>query len=262
MGGISTCSVGNVSGQEIAEVCVNELALFGGGGGGILGAKLLGWRTACAVEIDPDARRVLLDRQRDGILPAFPIWDDVQTFDGRGWCGHIDVVTGGFPCQDISDAGSGLGLAGARSGLWRHFKRIIREVRPRFVLVENSGAITHRGLHAVLGDLAGMGFDAEWGVFKACARGAPQVRRRMFILAYADGHHGAQRLRSWEAFEGPLSFECSPTLRADWLGTTSRVARSGSGVADRVDRTRIIGNGQVPRVVVTAWQTLSRQAVS
>ncbi len=239
---------------------MNELALFGGGGGGILGAKILGWRTVCAVEIDPDARRVLLDRQRDGILPAFPIWDDVRTFDGRGWVGHIDVVTGGFPCQDISSAGTGKGLDGERSGLWRHMARIIREVRPRFVLVENSAALKRRGIETVLSDLAGMGFDAEWGVFSACAWGAPQVRRRLFLLAYADGDDGKERLRSWSAFEGPLSFECSDEMRGNWLGTTSEHARSGSGVADRVDRTRIIGNGQVPRVVAAAWQTLLNQA--
>jgi DNA (cytosine-5)-methyltransferase 1 len=241
---------------------MNELALFAGGGGGILGAKILGWRTVCAVEIDPHARRVLLDRQRDGVLPRFPIWDDVRTFDGRGWAGYIDVVTAGFPCQDISAAGTGKGLDGERSGLWRDAARIIREVRPRFIFLENSGAITHRGLHAVLGDLARMGFDAEWGVFKACAWGAPQMRRRMFLLAYADGDDGKKRLRSWEAFEGPLSFERSGEMRSNWLGATSEHARSGSGVADRVDRTRIIGNGQVPRVVAAAWQTLLKQATN
>ena len=97
---------------------MNELALFAGGGGGILGTKILGWRTVCAVEIDPHARNLLLSRQRDGMLPRFPIWDDVQTFDGRGWEGQIDVVTGGFPCQDISAAGRGAGIEGDQSGLW------------------------------------------------------------------------------------------------------------------------------------------------
>ena len=86
---------------------VNELALFAGAGGGILGGKLLGWRTVCAVEWEPYPASVLCARQNDGFLPPFPIWDDVQTFDGKPWRGIVDVVSGGFPCQDISVAGGG-----------------------------------------------------------------------------------------------------------------------------------------------------------
>lgn len=91
---------------------MNELALFAGAGGGILGGHLLGWRTVCAVEFNPYAASVLVARQNDGILPAFPVWDDVQTFDGHPWRGLVDVVSGGFPCQDISAAGTGAGIAG------------------------------------------------------------------------------------------------------------------------------------------------------
>jgi len=163
---------------------MNELALFAGAGGGILGGSLLGWRTVCAVEIDPYAQRVLLARQRDGILSPFPIWDDVRTFDGHPWAGHVDIVSGGFPCQDISAAGKGAGIDGERSGLWSEFARIIREVRPRFVLVENSPMLTSRGLGRVLGDLAELGFDAEWGVLGADDAGAPHIRKRIWILAY------------------------------------------------------------------------------
>jgi DNA (cytosine-5)-methyltransferase 1 len=95
---------------------MNELALFAGAGGGILGGELLGWRTICAVERDPYAASVLLARQNDGLLPPFPVWDDVCTFDGRPWRGRVDVVSGGFPCQDISAAGKGAGITGERSG--------------------------------------------------------------------------------------------------------------------------------------------------
>jgi DNA (cytosine-5)-methyltransferase 1 len=94
---------------------MREMALFEGAGGGILGGTILGWRTACAVEIDPYARRVLLARQADGCLEPFPIWDDVTTFDGRPWRGRVDVVSGGFPCQDISAGGKGVGIDGAKS---------------------------------------------------------------------------------------------------------------------------------------------------
>jgi DNA (cytosine-5)-methyltransferase 1 len=143
---------------------MNELALFAGAGGGILGGKLLGWRTVCAVEWEPYAAGVLAARQNDKVLEPFPIWDDVQTFDGRPWRGIVDVVSGGFPCQDISSAGKGAGIDGARSGMWGQMARIIREVQPEFALVENSPMLLSRGLGRVLGDLAEMGFDAKWGV--------------------------------------------------------------------------------------------------
>lgn len=162
---------------------LRELALFAGIGGGILGGKLLGWRTVCAVEIEPFCRQVLRARQDEGSLERFPVFDDVRAFDGRAWRGRVDVVSGGFPCQDISCAGKGGGIDAPRSGLWREFARIIREVRPRFALVENSPMLTRRGLSRVLGDLAAAGYDAAWSVLSAADVGAPHLRRRMWIVA-------------------------------------------------------------------------------
>ena len=164
---------------------LRELHLFAGAGGGILGGMLLGHTTVCAVEIEPYCRKVLLQRQRDGILPKFPIWDDVRTFDGRPWKGKVDVVCGGFPCQDISAAGKGAGITGERSGLWSHMARIIGEVQPRYCFVENSPMLTLRGLDRVLFDFAQMGYDAEWGVVGAHHTGAPHKRDRVWILAHA-----------------------------------------------------------------------------
>jgi DNA (cytosine-5)-methyltransferase 1 len=161
---------------------MNELALFAGAGGGILGGHLLGWRTVCAVEWEPYAASVLVARQNDKILPPFPIWDDVQTFDGKPWRGIVDVVSGGFPCQDISAAGKGVGIEGERSGMWGEMARIIHEVRPKFVFVENSPMLTSRGLGRVLGDLATMGFDARWGVLGAANIGANHQRDRIWIV--------------------------------------------------------------------------------
>ena len=151
---------------------MNELALFAGAGGGILGGKLLGWRTVCAVEIDPYRRSVLLARQNDRTLAPFPVWDDIRTFDGRAWRGVVDVVSGGFPCQDISVAGKGAGITGERSGLWGEMRRIIGQVRPRFVLVENSPALTIRGGVRVTADLAGLGYVGRNGVLGADDAGA------------------------------------------------------------------------------------------
>ena len=165
---------------------MNELHLFAGAGGGILGGMLLGHRTVCAVEIEPYCRKILLQRQRDGILPWFPIWDDVRTFDGKPWRGIVDVVCGGFPCQDISAAGKGAGIDGERSGLWGEMARIIGEIRPRIAFVENSPMLTSRGLGRVLGDLSEMGFDARWGVVSAADAGAPHLRERIWILADAE----------------------------------------------------------------------------
>jgi DNA (cytosine-5)-methyltransferase 1 len=169
--------------QQENDGGLRELALFTGAGGGILGGKLLGWRTVCAVEWDAYAASVLVARQNDGCLPPFPVWDDVQTFDGRPWRGRVDVVSGGFPCQDISAAGKGAGIEGERSGMWKHMARIIGEVLPRFVFVENSPLLVGRGLGTVLADLAEMGYDAEWGIVGAHHAGAPHKRDRIWIVA-------------------------------------------------------------------------------
>jgi DNA (cytosine-5)-methyltransferase 1 len=175
---------------------MNELALFAGSGGGILGGKLLGWRTVCAVERDGYARDVLVSRQNDGCLDPFPIWDDVCTFDGKPWRGLVDVVSGGFPCQDISSAGRGAGIGGARSGLWKEMARIIGEVRPAYVWVENSPLLVSRGLGLVLADLAAMGFSAQWGIVGAMHAGAPHRRERIWVMgsnlsnAEHNGRHG------------------------------------------------------------------------
>lgn len=165
---------------------MREIALFAGAGGGILGGHLLGWETICAVERDAYAASVLAQRQNDGILKPFPIWADVCSFDGRPWSGIADVVSGGFPCQDISVAGSGGGIDGLRSGLWSQMARIVGESRPTFVWVENSPALTSRGLGRVLGDLAALGYDTEWMCLSAGECGAPHKRDRIWILAYSD----------------------------------------------------------------------------
>jgi len=162
---------------------MNELALFAGAGGGILGGHLLGWRTVCAVEWEAYPASVLVARQNDKILSPFPIWDDVQTFDGKPWQGIVDVVSGGFPCQDISAAGKGVGITGKRSSMWGHMARIIGEVRPRYAFVENSPMLTSRGLGTVIGDFSEMGYDTEWCVLGASDVGARHQRERIWLIA-------------------------------------------------------------------------------
>ena len=187
---------------------MNELALFAGAGGGILGGVLLGWTCIGAVEIEKYPRQVLLARQCDGILPEFPIWDDVCTFDGKPWRGLVDVVSGGFPCQDISCSGKGVGIGGERSGLWAEMHRIICEIRPRFAFMENSPMLTSRGLGRVLGDLAEIGYDACWTWRTAADCGAPHRRERIWILGmdrHANSlHEQAQR----GVCRGPIANPC------------------------------------------------------
>jgi DNA (cytosine-5)-methyltransferase 1 len=243
---------------------MNELALFAGVGGGILGGHMLGWRTVCAVEIDPYAASILVARQNDGSLHPFPIWDDVRTFDGRPWRGAVDVVSGGFPCQDISVAGTGRGLDGERSGLWREFARIVGEVAPPRVFIENSPRLRTLGLATVLGDLAAMGYDAAWGVLGADAVGAPHQRKRMWIvgnLAHANGERCEERdpapgLRSLGQRPGSGSEAWWGRDPADG-GTEPLVGRVAHGVAHRLDRLRATGNGQVAAVAALAWSELS-----
>ena len=232
---------------------MRELALFAGAGGGILGGRLLGWRTVCAVELDAYARRVLLARQRDGHLEPFAIWDDVRTFDGEPWRGHIDVISGGFPCQDISVAGKGAGLQGSRSGLWREMARIVREVGPRYVFLENSPMLTSRGLDVVLGDLASMGYDARWGVLGARHVGAPHRRDRIWIAAR---HADAGRVRHC-APPRKVQTRRHGVIDGGWWQTEPDVGRVAYGMAARIQRLRALGNGQVPAVAALAWQLLT-----
>jgi DNA (cytosine-5)-methyltransferase 1 len=235
---------------------MNELALFAGAGGGLLASRLLGWRTVCAVEIDKYCQRVLLQRQRDECLERFPIWDDVCTFDGSPWRGSVDIVTGGFPCQDISTAGgpNRLGLNGSKSGLWGEMFRIICEVGPRFLLMENSPALTFRGLNRVLSDLASIRLHARWGVFSAADIGARHERERIWIVGLHRDADSDSTLPQRGIRQPSIE---SIRAMSTWLSAESQMVRKSDGMANRMDRLRAIGNGQVPSVVVRAWNELS-----
>lgn len=242
--------------KSSTDAGLRELALFAGAGGGILGGHLLGWRTVCAVERDAYAAQVLAQRQNDGALKAFPIWSDVCSFDGRPWRGLVDVVSGGFPCQDISVAGNGAGIEGKRSGLWREMARIIGEVRPRFAFVENSPLLVSRGLALVVSDLAEMGYDAKWCIVSASDTGAPHQRERCWVVADS-GKKGLSVSRekpygeNWEQVRG------LPASSGRWPAEPG-MGRVANGLAYRVDRIKALGNGQVPRVAATAFDILSK----
>jgi DNA (cytosine-5)-methyltransferase 1 len=233
---------------------MKTLHLFAGAGGGLLADLILGHEPIGAVEIEPFCCEVLRERKDDGWWPELRVHEtDIRTFDASEYAGRVDCVSGGFPCQDISAAGRGKGLAGERSGLWSEFARVIREVRPRFAFIENSPMLVTRGLDRVLSDLAEMGFDAQWAVISAADVEAPHLRERIWILADAvqsrsQGSRGKCELEHREKRQAPGS---------DWWKPKPDVCRVADGVAHRVDRLKALGNGQVPLQAALAWRILS-----
>jgi DNA (cytosine-5)-methyltransferase 1 len=219
---------------------LNVLSFFSGIGGLELGLERVGMTTVGQVEIDPFCRRVLAKH-----WPEVPKHDDVRTAVDW-WRGEprppVHVLCGGFPCQDVSNAGRRVGIDGARSGLWSWMAHAASELRPRYILVENTPGLLARGMGRVLGDLADLGYDAEWSSVPACAMGAPHPRDRVFILAYPQGQRQGQLRRRWSPEEG-ASYWGVRRPQAE-----PPVTRVADGVPDRVDRLIALGNAVVPQV--------------
>lgn len=223
---------------------MNVLDLFSGIGGFSLGLERAGMRTVAFCEINPFGRRVLNAR-----WPGVPVFDDVRTLTAKRLAADgiaADVICGGFPCQDISSAASNraTGLAGERSGLWGELARLIGEVRPQFAIVENSPNLLAGGrgrwFGRVLGDLAALGYDAEWHCVPAAAVGANHIRDRVWIVAYPQSV-GSRQLRWGERAEKSAA---KRNLR--WQEPEPRVGRVADAVPDRVDRLEAIGNAVAP----------------
>ena len=241
---------------------MNELALFAGAGGGILAAELQGIETVCAVERDAYAAAVLAQRQTDGHIKPFPIWSDITTFDGIPWRGVVDIVSGGFPCQDISVAGGGKGINGSRSGMWSEMRRVIGEVQPTQVRIENSPAIIIRGLERIIQDLAAMGYVGRWGVLGAGAiNGVCEGERFWCVATKAD----SAMLESMDVQKHiqPYSEESRRRQHTRAISAMlsqddySALKRNSNDVADGMDRLKAIGNGQNPVLAATAFRILS-----
>lgn len=163
---------------------LNGLDLFTGIGG--LTLALGGWvRPIAYCERDRYCHAVLLSRMQLGELPNAPIWDDITTLRKTMLPGHVDIVYGGFPCQDISAAGNGIGLGGGRSGLFQHIARLVQETNPHFVFLENVPAIRTRGLNGVIQTFTELGYDCRWTIVSAAEVGAPHLRKRWFLLAHS-----------------------------------------------------------------------------
>ncbi len=177
---------------------MNVLDLFSGIGGFSLGLERTGgFRTVAFCEIEPYCRAVLRKH-----WPAVPCFEDVRSLHASDMPEPIDVICGGFPCQDISVAGKGAGIEGTRSGLWSEYARLVGEIRPRYVIVENVAALLGRGMGRVLGDLAALGYDAEWQIISAAEVGAPHLRERVWIVAWdAAGNRSRKvgEISPWES---------------------------------------------------------------
>ena len=291
------------------------LSLFSGGGLGDYGLELSGMKIVGQVEIDDYCQKILKLRWAD-----VPKWTDIKNVRGEEVlerCGAIDLVSGGFPCQDISVANSGgKGIEGERSGLWKEFSRLICEIRPKFVLVENVTNLLGRGLGVVLADLAENGYDAEWFCLSAAELGANHIRDRVWIFAYAvsnglsEGNrngrkiitgggnaqanrkqkqnpshagqvcdhvpdsHSKRKLQSKRGKQNKRKRACNlcenvsnassdrletgrqtawirsarPT-KSDWWKIEPAICRVDDGTPKRVDRLKLLGNGQVVQVV-------------
>jgi len=248
---------------------MNVLDLFSGIGGFSLGLERAGMKTIAFCEIDKKAQLVLKKH-----WPEVPIFEDVSKLKKEDINEQVDVICGGFPCQDISLAGRGEGLEGKRSGLWFEFHRLIKEIRPRYAIIENVSALRNRGLDEVLRGLSEIGYDAEWHCIPASAVGAPHQRDRIWIVAYPNSMSGFDVSR--KQLDGkeqckpcfgstPLSHannqwnewwkQCKEGgegngdtgLKRKW-STEPNVGRVAHGIPNRVDRLKQLGNAVVPQI--------------
>jgi len=229
---------------------MRELALFAGAGGGLLASRLLGWTTVCACEIDPYARSVLLARQRDGHLERFPVWDDIRTFDGRSWCGAVDVVSGGFPCQAFSSAARGRNTA---PDLWPQMRRVVSEVRPRYVFAEN---VQEQPIRHAAVQLTEDGYGCRLARVCASDLAGVHCRKRWWLVGDAYGNRESVGSEHVEASRVPGA------ATSVWARDPRERLRVPDGVAYRVDRVRAAGNGQVPAVAAFAWEILMERAAA
>ena len=241
---------------------LNTFHLFAGAGGGILADLLLGHNPIGACEIEPYPRDVLLARQRDGILPNFPIWDDICTLDGKPWRGSVDIVCGGFPCQDLSIANpNAKGIDGERSGLWSEMLRFIDDVQPEEVFVENSPMLISRGIGRVICDLSKIGYVGKYTIMGGHETGSCTDGKRIWIYATkADGLGRPKNEVQTFQLSAPASCErqFSRAISATWdEATDSRMRRDTDAMARGMERLKAIGNGQDPILAATAFNILS-----
>ena len=265
---------------------MNYLDLFSGIGGFALGAYWAGWRFERHYfsEIDPwccalyqrrfpdaiplgeireiDGKALVQDAAGMEREARAEIKGEIRTIsEGEREYGHSNrssetwILTGGFPCQDISVAGKGAGIKGLRSGLWFEYARLIGEIRPRYAIMENVGALTRRGLDRVLGSLAEIGYDAQWSDIRASDIGAPHRRERIWIVAYP-GLYTARPSKRVHREKAERSQASADSPNGNWWKSEPDVGRVAHGVPARVDRLRGLGNAIVPQIAEMIFREL------
>ncbi len=268
---------------------MNELSLFTGIGGGLLGTKLLGWKCIGAVEWDEYCCKVLDQRIRDGIYEQFDIFNmDIREFNRRVatiYRGKVDVITAGFPCQPFSVAGKRRGDQDERN-MWPPTIECIRLVRPRYLLLENvPGLLVHKYVRRIYGDLAESGYCVKWRCLSAAEVGANHKRNRWWIVADSDSNGSDSRRKQVEGRlqeiqghrscdvceevadtentqhrllgQGICREEADVLRQLSWWSVEPDVGRLADGVPNRVDRLKAIGNAQVPAMVKKVWELLN-----
>ena len=263
-----------MAGQFPIEGKMNVLALCSGIGGIELGLRLAepNARTVCYVEREAFPVAVTLARIQEGYLDDAPIWSDATTFDGKPWHGKVDCITGGYPCQPFSSAGSRKGEDDPRH-LWPDIRRIIGEVQPRFCFFENVANHLRIGFESVWRDLCAMGYTVEAGIYSAQEVGSPHKRERLFIYAHTSPDKamgntdkprsqgrvqsvtkGADKLPTWPP--SPKDADAWAKVLRIEASLEPAICRMANGIPHRVDRIAALGNAVVPAVAAKAWQEL------
>lgn len=247
---------------------MRSLHLFAGAGGGLLADLILGHEPVCAVEWDPYCCQILRDRSAEGWFPDLQVFEgDVRMFNASDWKGRVDCIHAGFPCQPHSVAGKRKGHLDDRN-LWPECVRVIGEIRPRWVFLENvPGIVSNRFIGTVLCDLAGLGYDARWTCLGSDQVGAPHRRDRWWLLAdfNSESKRGNDRRKkqekTWRSKPGISIGEMGePTEQKERPGfswwTESKFPRMVYGVPYRMDRKRALGNAQIPLQAALAFKIL------
>lgn len=237
---------------------LNGLDLFSGIGG--LSIALGEWvKPVAYCEVDRYAQAVLLSRMHDGTLYPAPIWDDVRTLRGS-MLPEVDIIYGGFPCQDISIAGDGKGLEGERSKLFFEVVRLVSELRPRFIFLENVPAITYRGLERVCMELTALGYDSRWTIVSAGELGAPHLRERWWLLSHDISPRLQESRGEQDKKSKPQREEEHPVIslvqRDLWDQLASDIWRMDDGIPPKTHRLKSLGNAVVPEQAKEAFKRL------
>jgi len=242
---------------------MKHLALFNGIGGFQLAAERVGWDNVAHVEIDEWCNEVIAKR-----FPKSICHKDIKDFNGKEYNGTIDIISGGFPCQDISVSGLGAGITGHKSGLWSEYSRTISDVNPRFALIENSPQLVRKGFEKILYDLSEIGYDAEWEYLSASDFGYDHIRTRIWILAYPTSqrrrgilHMLKRSIVEKNRKKNPLDSSCHPFLRFTERYCQPPVFGMAHGLPKRLDVVKRLGgcgNAVVPDIPEAIFRAINK----